>query len=56
MKIGDAAGYLAGRPYQMPIFIDGLPMTSNNYNSAEGIFNGGYSAGDNIIMTFLDNV
>jgi hypothetical protein len=56
MQNGDSAGYLAGRQYQMPIFLNGERFPSGEYNSSTGTLSGGFNAGDDIIITFKDNV
>jgi hypothetical protein len=56
MKTWDSAGYLAGRPMNLPIFLNGIPMPSGNYNTTTGTFSGGFSNGDVLTFTFLDNV
>lgn len=55
MKIGDAGGYLANRPYLLPITLNGGFYPDEQYNSAAGQFSGGFVDGDYLIITILDN-
>ena len=55
MKIGDAGGYLANRPFMLPITLNGNMYPDSEYNSALGQFSGGFNDSDIIIITFLDN-
>lgn len=56
MKIGDAEGYLAGRPFFNNIILNGMEYPEDQYNSTDGIFTGGFNNNDYLKVTFLDNV
>lgn len=55
MKIGDAGGYLANRPFFNTITLDDGAFPDDDYDSTTGIFSGGFTDGMYIKITFLDN-
>lgn len=55
MKIGDAAGYLANRPFFNNITLNNEPFPDEDYDSTTGTFSGGFTDGMSLKITFLDN-